>query len=80
MSNESKIMLIHLESHEVIYEYALNQSDEAYSMAKELEKAGVAFELRIPSVTETLADSLGASDQEKENLRQSEASEIEGHN
>ncbi len=77
---ESTIKLIDLNFHEVIYEFAMDEIDEAYAMAKELEEAGANFELRIPSVTETLADSLGASEEEKKEIERELEEEIDEHN
>ena len=80
MSSESKIKLIDTSSQELIQEFPMDQVDQAYAMAEQLEAAGASFELKIPSVTDTLVSSLGMPDADKAEYEESIKEEIEGHN
>lgn len=79
MSTQSKIKILDSETEEVLYEYSLEDSDDAYNMAKQLEEMGIDFKFHHPNVTETLCDTLGLTFDEKDEYEQSVTAEIEDH-
>ncbi|MBT3585210.1 MAG: hypothetical protein HN509_09895 [Halobacteriovoraceae bacterium] len=76
----SKNILIVDTNAEVLFQFPVNEIERAYVKALELEDMGIEFELNIPSLPETLANSLGASDQERLQIRAEIEEEIAGHN
>lgn len=79
MSITSKIKIIDQASKETLYEFDLNQADEAYTMATELEEMGLDIVVKNPTATETLCDSLGIQMDERADYEQSVAAEIDDH-
>lgn len=79
MSKDSKIKIIDLVTNEILYEYDMSKQDEAYAMATTLEEMGVNITVKTPSVTETLADTLGLSYDQRQEFEQSVVAEIEDH-
>lgn len=82
MHNESKIRIYQVDpegTKSELYSFDLNQYDEAYGKLIELEEMGLKVEIKVPSVTETLCDTLGLNAEEQEDYQQSVVAEIEDH-
>ena len=79
MSNTSKIKIIDNNSNETLYEFDLDQADQAYAMATQMEEMGLDIRVHNPSATETLADSLGIDKEERAQFEDSILKEIEDH-
>ena len=54
--------------------------EEAYAFATQMEEAGLDIQIVAPGLTETLIQSLGASQEEIESYKQELQEEIDGHN
>lgn len=76
---ESKIKLLDSES-QLLYEFSMEDVEAAYAKAHELENMGIEITLEIPSLPETLASTLGMSQEDKEKLKSEIDDEIESHN
>lgn len=82
MHNESKIRILqvnHEGTHSELYNFEMDQYDEAYAKLIELEDMGLEVIIKVPSVTETLCDTLGLDAKEQEDYQQSVVAEIEDH-
>ena len=82
MHNESKIRIFQVDredSKSELYQFDLDQYDQAYEKLIELEEMGLEVTIKVPSVTETLCDTLGLSAEEQEDYEQSVVAEIEDH-
>lgn len=82
MHNESKIRIFQVDhegTRSELYSFDLDQYDQAYSKLVELEEMGLNVSIKVPSVTETLCDTLGLSAEEQEDYEQSVVAEIEDH-
>lgn len=75
----SKIRIIDQQNETEIYSFEFHQQDEAYAKMIELEEMGLDVKLIVPTVTESLCDSLGIKQDEKEDYQQSVVAEIEDH-
>ena len=58
---DNLIKIIDPQTLEVLYTYSLEESEQAYQKAQQLEELGLAIKLEIPTFGETLAHSLGLS-------------------
>lgn len=74
----SKIKLLDSES-QVLYEFPMEEAEAAYAKAHELEQMHIEVTLVSPSLPETLANTLGMSESDKEKLRSEIDDEIESH-
>lgn len=77
MHNGSKIKII--QGEELLYSFDMEQAEEAYQKMAELEAMGLEVHLHVPTVTETLCDTLGLSHEQQEDYQQSVVAEIEDH-
>lgn len=75
----STIKVIETQSETVLFECPVEQADKAFRYAVEMEGHGVEVSLRSPSVPESLAESLGISEEDKEKLKKALEKEIEDH-
>ena len=64
---------------EVLFECSPEEKDRAYQYCRELEEMGVEVVLKVPSLPETLAYSLGMSETERDKLKESILQEIRQH-
>lgn len=78
MSNEKPILLKDQEG-QILASYSLEQRDQAYKYAEELEEMGIEIKLEEPSLPETLIRSLGADSIDTETLRNEIDEEISSH-
>ncbi|MAX67361.1 MAG: hypothetical protein QF441_06175 [Bacteriovoracaceae bacterium] len=79
MSTESKIKIINAETKEVLFEFPLEDSDQAYAQASQMEKMGLDIAVHNPSVTETLCDTLGIEHEKRLEYEDSVVAEIDDH-
>ncbi len=75
-----QIKIIDNSTNEVLYSYCFEESERAHHKATELEEMGLDISVHIPTVTDTLCDSIGITRDEKEDYEQSIVSEIDDHN
>ena len=66
-------------SGETLFSCSIEQLDEAYHQAKNFEEMGLDIEIESPSITETLANSLGKTGKELKKYRDSVNHELEDH-
>jgi hypothetical protein len=77
--NLSTIKIIDRGTNQILFECPINESSRALREAAQLEEYGVDIQIISPSVTETLAEALGLSSEEREKLAQSSHDEIADH-
>lgn len=77
MANTVKV--IETQSQTVLFECPVDEADKAFRYAVEMEGHGVDVTLRSPSVPESLAETLGISEEDKIKLRAVLEQEIEDH-
>jgi hypothetical protein len=77
MANTVKV--IETQTQTVLFECPMEEADKAFRYAVEMEGHGVDVTLRSPSGPESLAESLGISEEEKIKLRKVLEEEIEDH-
>jgi hypothetical protein len=63
----------------ILFSCTIDQLDEAYHQAKHFEEMGLDIEIDSPSITETLASSLGKTGKELKDFRNSVNHELEDH-
>jgi hypothetical protein len=74
-----KIVVRDRQSSQVLYECSLGQAEKAYNYAAEMEKLGLDVEVISPTLSETLSSSLGLSQQQLQEYKQSVEDEMESH-
>lgn len=79
MSGQSKIKILDAEAKEVLYTFSMDEMDKAYAMATHLESIGLDIQLKIPTITDTLATELNLNMEDENSYRQSVIAEIEEH-
>lgn len=75
----SKIQIKEVNSLETLYEFSMDDMEKAYHKAQELEEMGLDIKLIIPSLTETLARTLGRTEDELLLLNEELNDEINDH-
>ena len=75
----SRIKIIDNLSNSTLYEFSMEDADRAYQKSEELEEMGLDIKLVIPSVSQTLIESLGASSETIEKLKEMMDEEIASH-
>lgn len=68
-----------LETDEVLFTCPIEEIEQAYSYAADMESLGLNIVLDAPAITQTLAESLGVQGEELENFKDSVREEIEDH-
>lgn len=76
---KTKVRIIEKNSGMVLFECEPNQVDLAYEKAADFEQLGLDVKLEMPSVNQTLADSLGVTGAPMDAFQESLAHEIEDH-
>lgn len=79
MSTTSVIQVIDKASKEVLFECSLEDSEKAYEFAGKMDEMGLDVEVKTPTITESLCDSLGIERDEREEYEESVIAEIEDH-
>ena len=80
MSIASKIKIIDNTSGEVLYEFNFENSESAHAKALELDEMGLDVRVDIPTVTQTLCDTLGIENEDLIDYEESVVAEIDDHN
>jgi hypothetical protein len=76
---KSKIQVLDTLTGQKLFECDLNEAQKAYHFAAEMETLGLDIEVKNPTLSETLSNSLGLSDKEISAYKESMEEEIEGH-
>ena len=79
MKQKSKIKVIDCLSNETLKEFSMEQSQEAYEYAAQMEGYGLEVNILGPTITETLANSLGLTADMQEEYAQSVIAELADH-
>jgi len=80
MSRESKILIKEVQSGETLYSFSLDESEQAYEKLQSLINMSLDVDIFIPTVTDTLCDSLGMNREEMDTYNESLIEEIDDHN
>lgn len=78
MSNQVRV--IDVLSGTTLFSTTVEKIEDAYTFAAQMEEAGLDIQILAPGLTETLIQSLGASQEDIENYKQEMQDEIDGHN
>lgn len=74
-----KAKVISQEENQVLFECSVENAQHAFEQAKIWEERGVPVKIEIPDVHETLAEALGASEEERATYRTSLQEEMDAH-
>ncbi len=77
--SKSKIKVIEANSLEVLFECDFEDHDKAFDYARKMEEMGIDIKIHAPSLSETLAVSLGADESDLSTLRDEVDEEIASH-
>ncbi|WP_417336085.1 hypothetical protein [Halobacteriovorax marinus] len=77
--SKSKIKVIEANTKEVLFECDFEDHEKAFEYARELEEMGIDIKIHAPSLSETLAVSLGADEADLSTLRSEVDNEIASH-
>lgn len=75
----SKIRVVDTDSRQVLFECGIDESEKAYQYAASMEEMGLSVDVINPTLSETLTDSLGLSNEERRRYEASLQNEIEHH-
>lgn len=75
----SKIRVVDTDSRQVLFECGIDESEKAYQYAASMEEMGLSVDVINPTLSETLTDSLGLSNEERRLYEASLQDEIEHH-
>lgn len=75
-----KVKVIDKISNEVLFQCEIEQMEQAYAYAEQMEEIGIDIEIKAPSTPETLASSLGKDEEHLKELREEIDEEIDSHN
>ena len=77
MELETKVLM--KETGEVLFRCPFDETAKAYSYAAEMEEFGLEVEVKIPTITDSLAHGLGVKDENLDEYNETVASEIDDH-
>lgn len=75
----SKIRVIDTDTRQVLFECAITEAEKAYQFAASMEEMGVSVDVLNPTLSETLTDSLGLSNEARREYEESMEEELEHH-
>lgn len=75
----SKIRVVDTDTRQVLFECGLTEAEKAYQFAASMEEMGVSVDVLNPTLSETLTDSLGLSNEDRRAYEESMAEELEHH-
>jgi hypothetical protein len=75
----NKVIIVRDNEGQELKRFSFENRDKAFTYLKELEEWGVQAVLDEPSLPETLINSLGANDEDRQQLKQSIKDELEDH-
>jgi hypothetical protein len=76
----STIRVFEKNSNDILFECSADDADKAYEFAAQMEEIGLEVVIKQPSVAESLSMTLGAKQEELEDIRNEIRDEIESHN
>ncbi|WPU64629.1 hypothetical protein [Peredibacter starrii] len=76
---KSKILVRDVQTQQVLFECAITESEKAYQFAAEMEEMGLDIEVVVPTLGETLSNSLGLSREDLEKYKESLEEEMDSH-
>ncbi len=74
-----KIRVVDVETRQVLFECQITESEKAYEFAAGMEEMGLSIEVLHPTLSDTLTQSLGLSNDERRTYEASVQDEIEHH-
>lgn len=78
-NGKSKIIVRDVETKQVLFECAVDESEKAWQFAASMEELGLNIEVLSPTLSDTLSDSLGLTNSEKQEYKESLEEEMEAH-
>lgn len=76
---QSEVKVIDKISGETLFSCPIEEMEKAYAAASEMEEMGLEVQIKAPHIHQTLANSLGASEQQHQEYEQSMQEELEDH-
>jgi hypothetical protein len=77
--SKPKILVRDVQTQQILFECAINESEKAYQFAAEMEEMGLDIEVVSPTLGETLSNSLGLSREAQEQYKESLEEEMDSH-
>lgn len=77
--SKPKILVRDVQTQQILFECAINESEKAYQFAAEMEEMGLDIEVVSPTLGETLSNSLGLSKEAQEKYKESLEEEMDSH-
>lgn len=74
-----KILVRDVQTQQVLFECAITESEKAWQFAAEMEEMGLDIEVISPTLSETLSNSLGLTNEELQAYKESMEEEMEHH-
>ncbi len=74
-----KIRVLDQQTDQVLFECSLEDSEKAYQFAAEMEEMGLDLKMEVPTLSETLSESLGLSREQKAAYKESLQAEMDEH-
>lgn len=74
-----KIRVIDVQTEQTLFECSLQESEKAYQFAAEMEEMGLDLKVVVPTLSETLSQSLGLSREAQAAYQESLEEEMEEH-
>ena len=74
-----KIRVLDQQTGQTLFECSIQEGEKAYQFAAEMEEMGLDIKVEVPTLTETLSQSLGLSREQVEAYKRSMDEEIEQH-
>ncbi len=74
-----KIRVVDIETRQVLFECKIDESEKAYQFAAGMEELGLSIEVLHPTLSDTLTQSLGLSQDDRRKYEASLEHEIENH-
>lgn len=74
-----KILVIDVQTNQVLFECPISQSERAYTFAAEMEQIGLEIKVIAPTFTDTLTTSLGLTKEAREHYNEGLQEEFEQH-
>jgi len=75
----SKIRVLDRITQQVLFECSVNEHEKAYEYAAQMEEMGLDIVINHPTLSETLSDSLGLSNEARAEYQRSMEEELEEH-
>lgn len=77
--SKPKILVRDVQTKQVLFECAINESEQAYQFAAEMEEMGLDIEVVSPTLGETLSNSLGLTQEQQQTYKDSLEEEMDSH-